>query len=71
MFGVGFYSVFSLTEEPIITSGHKYTVFTWNGNQLTTFANELTKGQQSSATAKETSMLCYLLGCAVLCCAVC
>ncbi len=55
MFGVGFYSVFSLTEEPIITSGARYTIFTWQGNQLTTYAAELSKSQQTPATAKETS----------------
>jgi HSP90 family molecular chaperone len=55
MFGVGFYSVFSLSEEPIITSGQRYTVFTWKGNQLTTFAAELPPAQRNPLTAKETS----------------
>jgi len=36
MFGVGFYSVFSFAENPIIASGDQYTTFFWQDKQLTT-----------------------------------
>lgn len=36
MFGVGFYSVFSISETPVITSGHKALGFEWEGVRLTT-----------------------------------
>ncbi|KAI5889804.1 uncharacterized protein SCHCODRAFT_02635666 [Schizophyllum commune H4-8] len=33
-FGVGFYSLFSVTEEPFVTSGNKWMGFHWNKDQL-------------------------------------
>lgn len=35
MFGVGFYSVFSLTEEPVVYSGNEAMKFKWDGPTLT------------------------------------
>jgi len=36
MFGVGFYSLFSVTEEPFVTSGGQWMGFYWkdNANQV-------------------------------------
>ena len=33
-FGVGFYSLFSITEEPFVVSGNAYCGFFWKGDQL-------------------------------------
>ena len=33
-FGVGFYSLFSIAEEPFVTSGDQCMAFLWNGDQL-------------------------------------
>ena len=38
MFGVGFYSVFSFTEQPLIKSGDRGLLFYWRGDQLATSA---------------------------------
>ncbi|CAF1549296.1 unnamed protein product [Adineta ricciae] len=41
-FGVGFFSVFSYSEKPMIQSGKHYLAFVWqNGKSLTTFRKEL------------------------------
>lgn len=37
-FGVGFYSVFALTEEPCVISGGRCLRFEWEGERLVTFA---------------------------------
>ena len=51
-FGVGFFSVFSLSEEPIITSGDEYMAFVWrDDNSLTTFRHKLPVEQQSKLTS--------------------
>ncbi|CAF1632161.1 unnamed protein product, partial [Rotaria sordida] len=51
-FGVGFFSVFSFSEEPIITSGNQYMAFVWrNDNSLTTYRHELPLDQQSKLTS--------------------
>ncbi|CAF1298463.1 unnamed protein product [Adineta steineri] len=51
-FGVGFFSVFSFSEEPIITSGNEYMTFVWrDDNSLTTFRHELPIEQQSKLTS--------------------
>ncbi|CAF4854390.1 unnamed protein product [Rotaria sp. Silwood1] len=51
-FGVGFFSVFSYSERPIIQSGKHCLAFSWqNGKSLTTFRNELSYDQQSSSTS--------------------
>ncbi|UJR22115.1 hypothetical protein I4U23_025179 [Adineta vaga] len=51
-FGVGFFSVFSFSEEPIITSGNEYMAFVWrDDNSLTTFRHKLTSEQQSKLTS--------------------
>ncbi|CAF3564368.1 unnamed protein product [Rotaria sp. Silwood1] len=51
-FGVGFFSVFSFSEEPIITSGNKYMAFVWrDDNSLTTYRHELPLEQQSKLTS--------------------
>eukprot|EP00466_Bigelowiella_natans_P013288 jgi/Bigna1/88571/estExt_fgenesh1_pg.C_340042 len=34
MFGVGFYSVFSLVDEPLVSSGGTCMLFSWKGSQL-------------------------------------
>lgn len=36
MFGVGFYSVFAVTEQPIVKSGNEYLAFHWKGDMLVT-----------------------------------
>ncbi|CAF4013844.1 unnamed protein product [Rotaria sordida] len=51
-FGVGFYSVFSYTEEPIIVSGKEYMIFVWkDNNSLTTLRQQLPIKQQSKTTS--------------------
>ncbi|CAF4953990.1 unnamed protein product, partial [Rotaria sp. Silwood1] len=51
-FGVGFFSVFSFSEEPIITSGNEYMAFIWrDDNSLTTYRHELPLEQQSKLTS--------------------
>lgn len=51
-FGVGFFSVFSFSEEPIIASGKEYMAFVWcDDNSLTTYRHELPEEQQSLLTS--------------------
>ncbi|CAF1186151.1 unnamed protein product [Adineta steineri] len=51
-FGVGFFSVFQFSEEPIITSGNEYMTFVWrDDNSLTTFRHTLPVEQQSKLTS--------------------
>jgi hypothetical protein len=51
-FGVGFFSVFSFSEEPIITSGNEYMAFVWrDDNSLTTYRHKLPSNQQSQLTS--------------------
>ncbi|CAF1287197.1 unnamed protein product [Adineta steineri] len=51
-FGVGFFSVFSLCEEPIIISGKKFMEFTWQDNRiLKTYLRELSTKKQSQSTS--------------------
>ncbi|CAF0789764.1 unnamed protein product [Adineta steineri] len=51
-FGVGFFSVFSLCEEPIIISGKKFMEFTWQDNRiLKTYLRELPTKKQSQSTS--------------------
>ncbi|CAF2792873.1 unnamed protein product [Rotaria sp. Silwood2] len=51
-FGVGFFSVFSYSERPMIQSGKHCLAFSWqNGKSLTTFRKELSNDQQSSSTS--------------------
>jgi hypothetical protein len=56
-FGVGFFSVFSYSEKPIIQSGKYCLAFVWqNGKSLTTFRKELPLEEQSSTTSIILSM---------------
>jgi hypothetical protein len=56
-FGVGFFSVFSYSERPMIQSGKHCLAFVWqNGKSLTTFRKELPFDQQSSLTSIILSM---------------
>ncbi|CAF4112088.1 unnamed protein product [Rotaria sp. Silwood2] len=51
-FGVGFFSVFSYSEQPMIQSGKTCLAFSWqNGKSLTTFRKELYDDQQSFSTS--------------------
>ena len=50
-FGVGFFSVFSVCEEPIITSGSQYMQFIWQDDCLTTPLHTLLIEQQSQPTS--------------------
>lgn len=51
-FGVGFFSVFSYSDGPIITSGKDYLVFAWRDEQvLTTYRQRLPIGYQSEWTS--------------------
>jgi hypothetical protein len=51
-FGVGFFSVFSFAEEPIIVSGKQFMVFTWqNDDSLTTYRCALPAAQHSHLTS--------------------
>lgn len=51
-FGVGFFSVFSLSEEPIIASGTEYIAFAWqDDDSLATFRRPLPTNQQSEQTS--------------------
>ncbi|CAF4927120.1 unnamed protein product, partial [Rotaria sp. Silwood1] len=51
-FGVGFFSVFSYSEQPMIVSGKNCLVFSWqNGKTLVTFRKELSDDQQQSSTS--------------------
>ncbi|CAF4118498.1 unnamed protein product, partial [Adineta steineri] len=49
-FGVGFFSVFSLCEEPIIISGNEYMVFMWENDVLSTVRHEMSDEQQNQST---------------------
>jgi hypothetical protein len=56
-FGVGFFSVFSYSEKPMIQSGKHCLAFVWqNGKSLTTFRKELPLEQQTSTTSIILSM---------------
>ncbi|CAF1073633.1 unnamed protein product [Rotaria sordida] len=56
-FGVGFFSVFSYSERPMIQSGKHCLAFVWqNGKSLTTFRKELPFDEQSSSTSIILSM---------------
>ena len=51
-FGVGFFSVFSYSEKPMIQSGKDCLAFVWkNGKSLTTFRKQLTNNEESSSTS--------------------
>ncbi|CAF3988385.1 unnamed protein product [Rotaria sp. Silwood1] len=50
-FGVGFFSVFSFSEEPIIKSGKQYMAFTWRNDSLTTYRCELPSAEHSNLTS--------------------
>ena len=50
-FGVGFFSVFSYCERPMIKSGEHCLAFVWqNGKSLTTFRKKLSNDEQSADT---------------------
>ncbi len=56
-FGVGFFSVFSYSEKPMIQSGKHCLAFVWqNGKCLTTFRKELSLEEESSTTSIILSM---------------
>ena len=51
-FGVGFFSVFSFSDEPIIKSGKECMIFTWkNNNSLTTYRRTLPNCEVSRSTS--------------------
>ncbi|CAF2928774.1 unnamed protein product [Rotaria sp. Silwood2] len=50
-FGVGFFSVFSFSEEPIIVSGEQCMAFTWRNDSLTTYRCELASVEHSNLTS--------------------
>jgi hypothetical protein len=51
-FGVGFFTVFSYSEQPIIKSGKECLVFVWkDGKSLTTFRTRLPVEEQSPTTS--------------------
>ncbi|CAF0847549.1 unnamed protein product [Adineta steineri] len=51
-FGVGFFSVFSFSEKPIIMSGKQCMVFDWkNDDSLTTYRYKLPPAQQTDSTS--------------------
>ncbi|CAF3416437.1 unnamed protein product [Rotaria socialis] len=51
-FGVGFFSVFSYAEEPIIVSGKEYMIFIWQDNKfLQTLRHKLLVEQQTKTTS--------------------
>jgi hypothetical protein len=52
-FGVGFYSVFSITENPIVSSNGQNLVFVWKDDQLTTFRNASTESKAFSGFISE------------------
>lgn len=49
-FGVGFYSLFSICEEPFITSGHQTMAFLWRKDMLYTKRGQLPAESQSEWT---------------------
>ncbi|KAJ3065081.1 hypothetical protein HDU98_011523 [Podochytrium sp. JEL0797] len=50
-FGVGFYSLFSICEEPFVTSGDEMMAFFWKGDQLFTKKGPLSKEEASPLTS--------------------
>ena len=51
-FGVGFFSVFSFSQSPIVTSGKQYLIFIWrDDDSLTTYRSDLPSEQQSQQTS--------------------
>ncbi|EGF81075.1 hypothetical protein BATDEDRAFT_24744 [Batrachochytrium dendrobatidis JAM81] len=55
-FGVGFYSLFSICEEPFVTSGSQSMAFLWNDDMLFTKHGTLPKEAQSEWTVFYLSM---------------
>ena len=56
-FGVGFFSVFSYSDEPIVISGKEYLVFAWReDNTLTTYRQKWPADQRSQWTSVLLSM---------------
>eukprot|EP00124_Ichthyophonus_hoferi_P000101 Ihof_evm21s3 gene=Ihof_evmTU21s3 len=49
-FGVGFYSVFSICDEPMIVSGDRILAFTWKGDQLRTTTGDSQEKDTSFTT---------------------
>jgi HSP90 family molecular chaperone len=49
-FGVGFFSAFSYTEEPIVASGEEYMIFVWQDDKLLSIRHKLPVEQQSKST---------------------
>lgn len=56
MFGVGFYSVFSLCEEPIVVSGSDCLVFAWDDCQLVTYSKKLPANKRGTTTSVNMKM---------------
>ncbi|ORX44853.1 hypothetical protein BCR36DRAFT_334006 [Piromyces finnis] len=50
-FGVGFYSLFSITEEPFVVSGKSYCGFFWKGDQLFIKKGTVPEDKQSQWTS--------------------
>ncbi|CAF4189080.1 unnamed protein product [Adineta steineri] len=50
-FGVGFFSVFAYTDEPMITSGKEYTKFVWKGDQLLYQHDKLSTQEKTNETS--------------------
>jgi len=50
-FGVGFYSLFSITEEPFVVSDKSYCGFYWIGDQLFVKEGTVPKDKQSKWTS--------------------
>ncbi|CAF3521260.1 unnamed protein product [Adineta steineri] len=50
-FGVGFFSVFAYTDEPMITSGKEYTKFVWKGDQLLYQHDKLSIQEKTNETS--------------------
>lgn len=48
MFGVGFYSVFSLAENPMVVSSGQKLAFLWDKDQLTTYSAKMEDKQYTA-----------------------
>jgi hypothetical protein len=61
MFGVGFYSVFAVTEQPIVRSGDEYLAFHWKGDMLVTTRGQIESDAPVAQKAEDKKWVSFIL----------
>lgn len=61
MFGVGFYSVFAVTEQPIVRSGDEYLAFHWKGDMLVTTRGQIESDAPAAQKAEDKKWVSFIL----------